>query len=104
MAVTDDLTEAVARAICAGIGLRSWDDVPADRGDLRNRIRSGDGYDVNEPTRMDYRDGAQDAIRAAAPLILDMAAKEAQTCGFTDRESLRNSISYAIRQLKERFQ
>jgi len=76
--MTDDLIEAVARAICAGIGLRSWDDVPADRGDLRNRIRNGDGYDVNEPTRMDYRDGAQDAIRAAAPLILDMAADEAE--------------------------
>jgi hypothetical protein len=102
--MTDDLTEAVARAICAEIGPRLWDDVPADRGDLRYRVRSGKEYDVNEPTRMDYLNAAQEAIRAAAPLILDMAAKEAQTCGFTDRESLRNSISYAIRQLKERFQ
>jgi len=92
--VTDDMIEAVARAICAGIGLRSWDDVPADRGDLRNRIRNGEGYDVNEPTRMDYRDGAQDAIRAATPLILDMAADvvdDAEYAGF-------------VRQLKERFQ
>jgi hypothetical protein len=102
--MTENLIEAVARAICDGMGSRSWEDVPVDRGDLRYRVRSGKEYDVNEPTHIDYLNAAQDAIRAAAPLILDMAAGEAQTCGFTDRESLRNSISFAIRQLKERFQ
>jgi len=81
--MTDDLIEAVARAL--------------RREEQANwNIELGLDEDVVDLSRV--------AIRAAAPLILDMAADEAQTCGFTDRESLRNSISYAIRQLKERFQ
>ena len=92
--MTDDMIEAVAQAICAEIGPRLWDDVPADRGDLRYRVRSGKEYDVNEPTRMEYLNAAQEAIRAAAPMILNMAADvvdDAEYAGF-------------VRQLKERFQ
>ncbi len=85
--MNDDLIEAVAMALA---GQENINEVP--------------GKECSEWLREFYRDDARAAIRAAAPLILDMAAKEAQTCGFTDRESLRNSISYAIRQLKERFQ
>ncbi len=85
--MNDDLIEAVAMALA---GQENINEVP--------------WKECSEWLRELYRDDARAAIRAAAPLILDMAAKEAQTCGFTDRESLRNSISYAIRQLKERFQ
>ena len=67
--MTNPMIEAAARAICEGMGLRSWDDVPADRGDLRARIRSGGNYDVNEPHRMDYTDGAEAAITAIEPMI-----------------------------------
>ncbi len=102
MAVTDDLTEAVARAISAEIGPRLWDDVPADRGDLRYRVRSGKEYDVNEPTRMDYLNAAQEAIRAAAQLILDMAAEMAEECWAWGVAPEKYADS--IRQLKERFQ
>jgi hypothetical protein len=62
--MSDNLIEAMARAICKGIGLRSWEDTPADRGDLRARVRSGQNYDVNEPNRMDYIDGAKEALNA----------------------------------------
>lgn len=104
--MTDDLIEAVARAICAEIGPRLWDDVPADRGDLRYRVRSGKEYDVNEPTRMDYLNAAQEAIRAAAPLILDMAADVVIGYIHPDPERLPGEMfaTAQVRQLKERFQ
>jgi len=102
--MTDDLIEAVARAICAEIGPRLWDDVPADRGDLRYRVRSGKEYDVNEPTRMDYLNAAQGAIRAAAPLILDMAADVVESGMYNEYGRPQPSLVKAIRQLKERFQ
>lgn len=116
--MTDEMIEAVARAICDGMGLRSWDGVPADRGDLRCRVRSGKGYDVNEPTHMDYLNAAQDAIRAAAPMILDMAADEAAREKFyihhEDCTHLGDppepyndgcdAAAEAIRKLKENFQ
>lgn len=49
----DKLIERMAEAICDGMGLREWGDVPADRGDLRMRIRSGENYDVNEPNHIE---------------------------------------------------
>jgi hypothetical protein len=78
LAVTDDLIEAVARAICC-------DCEPC----------AGENCDdCNKCNAMENWSGeATAAIRAAAPLILDMAADvvdDAEYAGF-------------VRQLKERF-
>ena len=75
--MTDDLIEAVARAI-------------------------GDSADEMHVSQL--RLAAQAAIRAAAPLILDMAAEKADSFIEDDPLDTAEGISSAIRQLKERFQ
>ena len=59
---TDDLIERMAIEICENLGIRSWASTPFDHGDLRNRIRDREQYDINEPNRMDYMDAAQAAL------------------------------------------
>lgn len=80
--MTDDLIESVARAIAIA---------DAKEGKFPILLESK-GY-------MDgVRELARSAIRAAAPLILDMAALEAERHRYGDE------ASNDIRQLKERFQ
>lgn len=50
------------------------------------------------------REAAQDAIRAAAPLILDMAADVVESGMYNEYGRPQPSLVNAIRQLKERFQ
>lgn len=85
--MTDDMIEAVARAIEKSL---VWD---VER----------DIY-ASETTIEERRKVARAAIRSAAPLILDMAAKEADSFIEDDPLDTAEAISSAIHQLKERFQ
>ena len=78
--MTDDMIEAVARAISN-----------------RHYGWIRDNWKAWEPE-------AEAAIRAAAPLILDMAAEKADSFIEDDPLDTAEGISSAIRQLKERFQ
>ena len=81
--MTDDLIEAVAMALA---GQENINEVP--------------WKECSEWLRELYRDDARAAIRAAAPMILDMAAEEVMSSIWAeDHEAADN-----IRQLKERFQ
>jgi hypothetical protein len=62
----------------------------------------GDSADEMHVSQL--RLAAHAAIRAAAPLILDMAAEEADRFIEDDPLDTAEAVSSAIRQLKERFQ
>ena len=94
--MTDDLIEAVARAI-------------DEAGECRTCGTPCGGYiecDCERPIWQDAspKNMARAAIRAAAPLILDMAAEKADSFIEDDPLDTAEGISSAIRQLKERFQ
>lgn len=68
--VTDAAVEAAARAIGAEVGLKPFNLMAEHRFELRKLARSGDEYDINEPTQSDCRDAARAALTAALPFMM----------------------------------
>jgi len=69
-AVTDEAVEAATRAIANDVGIRPFDHMALDRPELRQLVRSADGYDINEPTQTDCRLAARAALTAALPFMM----------------------------------
>jgi len=59
------LREQVARAIATYVGQHSYEAMALHRNELRSKIK--DGYDVNEPTRADCEELADDIIALLIP-------------------------------------
>lgn len=65
--------EEIARIICDFTGQHQWDDMAADRGQLREFVRQG-GYDVNEPTKDDCLEAAHkilSALKTPTPTMIE---------------------------------
>ena len=50
--------DAIAEIIARYVGQHPFEEMAEDRRDLRDKVRTHDGYDINEPTRSDCRDAA----------------------------------------------
>lgn len=58
------MRETIARAIADFVGHHPWPVMAAHRGDLRDKVRSGFDYDVNEPTQSDCLEAAGAVLAA----------------------------------------
>lgn len=56
--------EKIARAIADFVGHHPWPVMAQHRADLRDKVRSGFDYDVNEPTQNDCLEAADAVLEA----------------------------------------